>query len=268
MGHTRLGPVPKSLPWRKVVAAVTEGIGGGGTGVVATDDVEAIAHRTLNAAEGGLGVAVRDEGLRYTFYLLTQVVLAAKAPDWHTRLGTAGVQVPAGGGIIDFAAAFQNAVDDYVYVHGGATDISEIAQAAAGEAILSLAGPRSETLFGSGREELRLALRGLSTPNGFSELGQRFFGGFMARFLNFYLSRITAGAVGTDRLTQVGDLSSFNNALRLHCHQSARIVRSFCGQWYSKTEFEEGIDPKNTARFMAVALKKLRAELAQQGAES
>ena len=264
MGHTRLGPIPTSRKWREVVAAVTGGTGGGAG--VATDDVGHIAQRTLVAAEGGLGVAVRDEGLRYTFYLLTQVVLAARSPDWQTQLGTIGIAVPANGGVVDFAAALQNAVDDYIYVHGGATDISEMAQAAAGEAILSLAGPSSETLFGGGREELRQALRDLSTKNGFAVLGQRFFGGFMARFLNFYLSRITAGAVGSDRLAQVGDLSSFNNALRLHCHQSAQIVHAFCGQWYSKTEFQEGIDPKNTARFMAVAIKKLRAELAQQGA--
>ncbi len=62
-------------------------------------------------------------------------------------------------------------------------------------------------------------------------------------------------------------MTQVNGALQTHCEQSARIVRDFCGQWYSKTEFTEGIDPENTARFMAVALDKLRKELGQQRLE-
>ena len=86
----------------------------------------------------------------------------------------------------------------------------------------------------------------------------------MSRFLNFYLSRVTAGRVGGDRLRQVGELTRFNQSLDDHCHQSARIVRDFCGQWYSKTEFQQGISLENTSGFMAVALRKLRDELERQ----
>ncbi len=124
------------------------------------------------------------------------------------------------------------------------------------------------TLFGSGRDELRAAIRELSSKKGFSDLGQKFFGRFLACFLNFHLSRITAAQLGGERLQQVGDLSLFNEVLRSHCEQSARIVRDFCGEWYSKTEFHEGINLDNTSRFMAVALKKIQAELKRQKAES
>jgi hypothetical protein len=41
-------------------------------------------------------------------------------------------------------------------------------------------------------------------------------------------------------------------------------VQDFCGDWYSKTEFQHGIDLQNTSGFMAVALKKLQAELQKQ----
>jgi hypothetical protein len=43
-------------------------------------------------------------------------------------------------------------------------------------------------------------------------------------------------------------------------------VRDFCGQWYSKTEYMEGINPENTSRFMAIALRKLSRQLAKQRA--
>ena len=139
-----------------------------------------------------------------------------------------------------------------------------MAQQAAGQALSELAGPAAITLFGSGSAEAQDAVRTLSTKAGFSRLGQRFFGCFIARFLNFYLSRITAAKVGTQAFDHSGELSQFNELFYTHCNQSARIVYTFCGEWYSKTEFRRGITLDNTSGFMAVALRKLRAELRRQ----
>ena len=128
-------------------------------------------------------------------------------------------------------------------------------------------GTRTASLFGGSSADVQNAIRSLSTKKGFGELGQRFFGRFVARFLNFYLSRVTAAALGSPRLQDLGEVAEFNDALRSHCDQSARIVRDFCGEWYSKTEYQKGIDLENTSRFLAVALKKLRSELEQQKAD-
>jgi hypothetical protein len=89
----------------------------------------------------------------------------------------------------------------------------------------------------------------------------------VSRFLGFYLSRVTARQVGAQRLPNVEAVSQFNRALSAHCEESARIVRDFCGGWYSKTDYVEGIDVRNTSRFMAVALSKLQRELARQRAQ-
>lgn len=142
-----------------------------------------------------------------------------------------------------------------------------MAQKAAGEAIASLAGDNAVTLFGKGREELRSAIKDLSTTKGFSELGQTFFGRFASQFLNFYLSRVTARELGSDRIPNVSELREFNDALKTHCLQSARIAKDFCRQWYSKTEYTEGINSENTSRFMAIALRKLSREFSKQRAE-
>jgi hypothetical protein len=264
MGHQRLGDIPTSRKWSAVVEAVAgEGTGPEGTGGLA-EAVSEIADLTLDAAQAGLQRAIDDPGLRFTFYLLTQIVLAAREPDWKDRLGRVNLHLSDDSSIFDFTTEVQDAVDRYLASHGTPTDVSEMAQQAAGQAIAELAGPNARTLFGSGAAELQDALHKLSTKAGFARLGQRFFGCFMSRFLNFYLSRITAGRVDGARLGQVGELSRFNEALERHCNQSARIVQDFCGEWYSKTEFQHGIDLENTSRFMAVALKKLQAELEKQ----
>jgi len=261
MGHQRPGGIPKTQKWDAVVARLLDGSG------LAREDIGEIAALTLDAAGPALEKAVDDLGLRHTFFLLTQIALASRQDDWQIRLAEAGINITNDASIFDLTAGLQLAIDDYVSEHGRATDISEMAQRAAGEALASLAADNSVTLFGSGGAELQSAIRGLSTSKGFSDLGQMFFGRFTMRFLNFYLSRITARELGTERVPNVAEVSRFNDTLRTHCEQSARITRDFCGQWYSKTEYMEGIDRHNAARFMAIALRKLSRELAKQRAE-
>lgn len=269
MGHIRLGRIPKSKRWSAVVSLLAgeqDSHGVGGT-LTLSHDVDEIADKTLDTARVGLANAMDDRGLRYTFYLLTQIVLASRKENWQEGLRPFGITLPSDATLFDLTAATQYSIDDYLSRYGRPTDISEIAQQAAGEALTALAGQHPATLFGSRRDDLQLAMRSLSTKDGFAELGQRFFGRFIAHFLNFYLSRITASELNGARIHQLGDITEFNRALNQHCQQSAAIVRDFCGEWYSKTEFREGISLDNTSGFMATAMKKLQAELQQQVAQ-
>jgi hypothetical protein len=228
-----------------------------------SEGIAAVAGRTLDAAEAGLNKAVDEQGLRYAFYLLSQLALSAREEDWPQALRKIGIELSENSSVFDLTLELQNAMDNHISKYSRPNDISEMAQLAAGEAVTFLAASESVTLFGSGREELQRAIRLLSTKKGFSELGQVFFGRFISRFLNFYLSRLTA-----DKLIHAGDVSSFNKALLTHCEQSARVVRDFCGEWFSKTEYLEGINLDNASRFVAVAVKKLQSELRRQKAES
>lgn len=267
MGHTRLGPIPKTRKWNELVEQIA---GPSLTGSVPTAvaNISAIAAQTLDATQKGLDKAASDPGVRYAFYLLTQVALASRLPNWERALGKHGIRVSNASTVFDFTAEVQDAIDRYISKSTpGATDLSEIAQQAAGESITSLAEPRTASLFSGNTADVQKAIRSLSTQKGFGELGQRFFGRFVARFLNFYLSRVTAGSIGSPRLHDLGAIAEFNDGLRSHCDQSARIVRDFCGEWYSKTEHQKGIDLKNTSRFLTVALRKLRSELKQQRAD-
>ncbi len=270
MGHTRLGAIPKTKRFVQVVAAMT-GAGGGASGGgseqeerrdgLLPDDVPYIARQVLKATEDGLIAAVKDEGLRHTVYLLTQIVLASRMENWQEPLKQAGIDLPSNATPFDLTSEVQRAIDRHLTARSAVTDVSEIAQQAAGEALLTLTTSKADTLFGA---DLQPALRALSTKAGFSNLGQQFFSQFMYRYLNFYLSRVTAKYTGGERLPTVGELARFNKTLEAHCFQSAYIVHDFCGGWYSKTNFEQGINQHNTSNFLRIALQKLRRELAQQ----
>lgn len=211
-----------------------------------------------------------DAGVRYTFYLLTQLALASRHPDWQTELDEHGIALSDQSSVFDLIARVQSAIDRYVGGTSlGATDLSEMAQQAAGEALTSLLTAQTSSMFGEvDSNDLKNAVRALSTRRGFGQLGQRFFARFVARFLNFHLSRATAAGIGAPRLQDLGQIGEFNEALTTHCEESARIVRDFCGEWYSKTEYKQGIDLANSSRFLAIAVKKLRSELQHQGSVS
>jgi hypothetical protein len=267
MGHQRLGSLPKSFRWNELVSLMSSE--GRSDEIPFTDeDVSNIVRTTLFAADGALRKSIDDPGLRHAYYLLTQIALASRYPDWIQRLAKVGVILNPQADATDLVVALQSAVDDHLFTVRASSDVASAAQHAAGEAILTIVGPRSRTLFGSSGEELRIAVRNASTKAGFSVLAQTFFASFLARFLNFYVSRISASETGSGSIQQIGDLTHFNDALKVHCRQSAEIVRPFAGEWYSKTEYERGIAPDNTGGFVAVAIGKLRAELRTQADDS
>ena len=270
MGHTRLGPLPKSRSWSQVVETLTGNRFRGFPVSSSSSRVDAVAAQTLKAARTTLAKASDDDGVRYAFYLLTRLAIASRRPDWQAVLSEHGISLRDQSSVFDLTAQVQGAIDRYVGGTAiGATDLSEMAQQAVGEALTTLLAAQTPSLFeGAESKDLKQALRRLSTKKGFGQLGQRFFGRFVARFLNYHLSRATAAGLGAPRLQTLGNIGEFNHALTTHCEESARIVRDFCGDWYSKTEYEQGIDLANSSRFLAVVVKKLRSELQHQGSIS
>lgn len=69
MGHVWLGRLPATRKWQQVVSLLSEGA-----------TLERIAGASAEAAENSLGHARRDPALLHSFWLLTQIPLAARAP--------------------------------------------------------------------------------------------------------------------------------------------------------------------------------------------
>src|SRR3712207_3503264 len=114
MGHIRLGTIPKTRKWTAVVAAVA----GGGEQGARSDyapaiDIERIATQTLDATSTGLEKAISDVGLRYTFYLLTQLVLATRRKNWQDSLKDIGINLSPDATLFDLTTEVQSAIDDY-----------------------------------------------------------------------------------------------------------------------------------------------------------
>lgn len=255
MGHSRLGTLPDTKPWRRVVGV----LGGGGS-------VAAIASNTSEAAQSGLDLAESDEGLRHTFWLLSQVVLAARQDDFQTVLKQLGVRVPREPTALNIVAGFTDAVDDHLRRTRARSDIGEMAQMAAAEAMTATLSGRLTNLFETTHVDVQRAMRDSSTQTGFANLAHDFFSRFTQRFLTYHLSRELANHVGEGkRFASPTEHTEFIDQLGVHSRQAALIVKQFAGDWYSKANFEGGISPTKAKNFLHVAIDKLRRELSVRG---
>jgi len=258
MGHIRLGALPRTRKWEQVVELIKR-----------DGNAADVAAAALDAAEKGFQQAAEDEGLGRATWLLTQIPLAARDPNYLDRLRAIGISVDSAPGVMELVGAFTDAVDTQMRRAGGRSDLGEMAQMAAAETLTKLLGERSRSLFGTSPGDVQRELAGLATTKQFGTLARDFFAGLTRRYLTFFLSRELSNHVGGERrFASTSDHAEFNAALDLHCRQASRIVEEFAGSWFSKTNWEQGITPENVRGFAWVALKKLRAELKKGGGSS
>jgi len=224
MGHIRLSELPRTRKWNQVVELIKSG-----------GDAAQIAGAALDAADAGFREAANDEGVARVTWLLTQLPLAARDPNYVQRLAELGVDVTGAPGLVELVGAFTDAVDGHMRRSGGRTDLGEMAQMAAAETLTSILGQRTVSLFGASPEDVRRELAGLATTKQFGDLARDFFAVLTRRYLNFFLSRELSNHVGGDRrFANISEHHEFNEALDLHCRQASRIVREFAGSWFSK----------------------------------
>lgn len=251
MGHIHLKRLPASRKWDQVVALLTEGA-----------PVDEVARASADASDAALAYAHHDPILAHSFWLLTQLPLAARTPDFEAAARSVGIDVGAAPDLMEVVAAFGNAVEQASVGERRRTDLGALAQGAAVESLAALVGDDLPALFGPTPEDVRIALGKLAAPDRFARLAREFFARLTQGHLDYYLSRTLSNQVGPGhQLATVADHSRFNAALDQHCREASRIVEAFAGGWFSKTNYQGGITPEKARGFIFVALGKISAEL-------
>ncbi len=278
MGHTRLGTLPKSRSWRAVAAMLASdgtgdgvGLGGGESTAGSTQktdfgyEVSRIAELAMEGAAAAFEKGQGDPGIADAFFLLTKVATACRTDKPAETLWELGLQLPAEPSGADVLGAVNQAIDDAAFAFGSRSDLSEMGQAAMSEALAGWLRSRNDqgSLFGLPKNKLWSDLRGLATQDGFAEVSHRMFAGLAARLLGFYLSRAVRPLQDEGVLVgNIGDMRRFEEELRRHSLERARIARDFAGTWFTKQEFQRGgIDRAKARRFVGYAMKKMATEL-------
>lgn len=225
MGHVRLGDLPRTRKWGQVVGLIGAGAG-----------TPQVASATINAAEKGLGVAVKDKGVVETIWLLTQLPVAARSENFAAELRARGVTVSQSPGLMEIVAAVTEAIDAEMPNNRGRSDLGEMAQMAAAETLTEVIGSRTRGLFGTTPDDVQKQFAALGTNKQFSIFAKDFFARFTNKCLDYFVSRAVTQHVGEGkRFTTLAQQSEFSEALRTHCREASKIVEEFSGGWFSKT---------------------------------
>src|SRR5262245_26473105 len=99
MGHIRLGRLPRTRKWQQVVALLG-----------ADARVDRIAGAAAAAAESALRSAHADPALGHSYWLLTQIPLAARSADFARSLGKLGLRVGDQPTLLAVVAGFTEAI--------------------------------------------------------------------------------------------------------------------------------------------------------------
>lgn len=251
MGHIRLGVLPKSRDWTRVINLLAAGA-----------NVAELAGAVSIAAETELENAKGDPGLAYAVWLLTQLPLAARSDQYTARLGELGFEAGDEQSVLSLVAGLSNAIDRNVAGNTGRSDMGELARQAAAETLSSAIGAGTPSLFGSGAEDVQRELARLGTKHRFAGLAREFFSRLTRKTLEYYISRELPNHVGPDKsLSSIADQVDFRNALDRHCREASLIVEMFAGGWYSKSNYQGTLNPATAQAFADYALKKMRDEL-------
>jgi hypothetical protein len=252
MGHIRLGVLPKSRKWDHVVDELRLGAG-----------IDAVAASAADAAEASLQATSNDPAFLHAFWLLTQVPLAARGPNFVNDLRLLGIQIREQPSLMDVVASISSAVDRHAREQGGRTDLGEMAQMAAVESLTALVGLNLPALFEPSPGEVQRAIGRFAGGDRFSALAREFFARLTQRSLDYFLSReLNKHIGGGERFRNDADRSQFDDALDQHCREASRIVEAFAGGWYGKNVYQGGgLTPGAIRKFAPIAFKKIRTEL-------
>jgi len=254
MGHERVGALPKTERWAKVVRDIGNFNG-------EEEESRRIANDTLDNVRFRFESIQGDPGVQAAFKFLTGLAVSgaggAGAPD---------LQLPDNPTPFAIARALNSAVE----TKKGSSEYAAIASAAATDAVASWYAQNSEQsfLFGSSEQNTEI-WRKAGTAGGFCEIARLFFAKFTERYLNYFLEREASAVSKTieQRDLLQSQLRSRIDSVSRHAFETAKIAQSFAAGWYNRHASQAMPTDNEIAGFLAIAFGKLRENLRREKTE-
>lgn len=252
MGHSKLGRLTRTKAWKEVVALIAAGA-----------DANQIAQATLHAAHEGFSFEriCDDVGFQLATKMLVQIGMAAKSDDVVEALRASGIILSETPSVFEIKGQIYESLDNQCMRQGCKTDLGEIAINAMVGAMAKSIGPQVDSLlWAPGTAEFKSAFKDLGKTKGFGEFATHFFSNIFDRGLQKYLSHVTAGQLGNDQhFTTTTQKRLFDESVSQHCKETARVVKDFSSDWFSKHYYQESgnISDQSISGYANHAIEKM-----------
>ena len=253
MRHERVGALPKTQPWQRVVRNIADFDGD-------EEQSRRIANQTLDNVLTRFESIHRDPNVQSAFRFLTELAVygAGGAPT--------SLQLPSNP--TPFAVA--KALDKAMPAQTGLSEYAAIAKAAATDAVGHWYAENTSqaSLFGTAEENSEI-WRKAGTAAGFCEIARLFFAKFTERYLNYFLEREASAVSKTIEQRELlqKQLRDQIDTVSRHAFETAKIAQSFAAGWYNRHAKEKVPPDDEIAGFLAIAFGKLREDLRREKTE-
>ena len=251
MGHERIGFLPKSQTWNKIISQLTQAADN-------PDTISKIANHTLENIRT-LYKAIHDnESVFKAIKFLAVLSISANRDDQITFLNTNGISINE---ISLFSLAYS--VKEYVKTDEGSLEINKIACDAILETIAKYEHSNrsmQNNLFNTPAEN---PWSKIGSGSKFCELARVFFASFTDRHLRYYLEREAAHSI--DDFQKMDNFKkTLYEQITKHSYETAKIMQPFAAGWFNKYAVTGIPTSKEINSFLKLSFEKMREEFRRE----
>ena len=257
MGHERVGILPKSARWTRLVHQMG--------GVFASEvPVGSLASQTLQNVRQRYENLFQDDAVKSAFAFLVKFAHACRSQDPQAALKAAGITMAQRATILSVVRSLKEQIPQ----HQAATEYGQLTIEAAADAIghwYKENASRQMPLFTPSNEFID-SCRPLGDGSGFCELSRLFFGKVTERYLNYFLERAASATCPSlehrERLQE--GIRSHVDAVSKHAFETAKITQSFAAGWFNGNARDRVPTDREIEGFLSIAFGKMRDELRRE----
>jgi len=257
MGHERVGILPKSKRWIRLVDLTV--------GVYASEvPVGEVAAQTLQNVRRQYETLFQDDAVKSAFAFLAKFAHACRSEDPHETLKACGITMAEKPTLL----AIVRTLREQISPQHAATEYGQITIGAAADAIghwYKQNASEQMPLFKPSSKFLD-SWRPLGDGSGFCELSRLFFGKVTERYLNYFLERAASAKCPSlehrERFQE--GIRSHVDDISKHAFETAKITQSFAAGWFNGHAREKVPTDREIEGFLYVAFGKMRDELRRE----
>jgi hypothetical protein len=187
MGHERVGFLPKSKSWNKVVESIHDYTS-------TNSDVSEIAQQTIKNVKQRFLNLNDDSSFVASFKFLVALSVANKINDPFSFLNQQGISISPNGSLFQLTSATQNWMEKQT----GSKEYNALATKALIDTINNWVKTNqpNTSLFGS-NEGILAPWEKASSGSGFCEVSRDYFSRFTSNYLAYFLDRVASSKIDT-----------------------------------------------------------------------
>lgn len=256
MGHERIGFLPRTREWNRIIEELASYNGDYKT-------VKIISDQTLNCIKQVYMKMPYDESVIKAIRFLVTLSISATKDDQVNYLQSKGYDINTE---LSTFSIVRN-VNHIITTERGSLEVNKLVRDSVIQAVLQYSKSKQDnkqlSFFSDSKESI---WAGIGNGSAFCELSRSFFAALTTRQLQYYIERTAASAINDYHKLNCFISNVEHHALEIsdHAFETSKLVQSFSAGWYNKHANNEMPSEKDIISYLRISFGKLREEFRRE----